>query len=194
MVARTDKPKRKGLSKPPKPPFQPIRPEQVTDGRVGMAHERLIGRVVSRWAKLENAMNDLILNIIGAKFEDGRLLIERLDATRLIAILRVLGERYLSEDDEPSSRSKFLDILDKIDHLRDDRNNITHGTWGEIDLVPVVMSLRAKNDDPTNITGETYPRQRMNQIADDIFGCTQVIILYFPIFDMSKKGRAATPA
>jgi hypothetical protein len=182
-----DKPKRKRLPKPPKPPFQPLRPEQVTDGRISMVHERLIGRVVSRWAKLEAAMSDLIILITGLNFEDGRLFTERQDATRLIAILRTLAERYLSDEGTPSPRSKFLDTLDKIEHLKEDRNNIVHGSWGEIDGVPIMLSLRAKNEDPKNITGETYPRHRMNGIADGISGCIQIIVIFRRIFELSRE-------
>jgi hypothetical protein len=169
------KPKRKGLPKAPKPPFQPLHADQETSSRISMVQERLIGRIVSRWSKLEALMNDLIWNITNLNIEDGRLLTERQDATRLIIILRALGGRYLTDKGTPSPRSRFFDTLDKIDQLREDRNQVAHGSWGEFDSVPIVLSLRVKSDELFKIAGETYLRQRMNKIADDIAGCTQIM-------------------
>jgi hypothetical protein len=189
----SDKPKRKGIPKPQKPPFQPLRPEQTTIGRVGMAHERFVGRVVTEWAKLEALLNDLIWTMTGLKIEDGRLLTERQDASRLIAILRGLSERYLIDEGTPSPRSRFLDALDIIDQLREDRNLIIHGAWGEVDGIPILLSLRAKPDAPANIAGETYPPSRMVKIAVDIGRCIKIMNAFLGIFESSRKKTSAEP-
>ena len=57
-----------------------------------MAHERFVGRVVTEWAKLEALLNDLIWTMTGLKIEDGRLLTERQDASRLIAMIGKIPE------------------------------------------------------------------------------------------------------
>ena len=41
-------------------PIQKIRPEQVATPRVGIGQERLIGRAVIIWARLEASLHDLI--------------------------------------------------------------------------------------------------------------------------------------
>jgi hypothetical protein len=182
-----DKRKRKGRSKPQKPPLQSLRPEQLSSGRVSMAQERFIGRVTVAWAKLEALLNDLIWAMTGLKIEDGRLLTERQDATRLLTILRALAERYLSDDGSPSPRSRFLDTLDFIDQLKDDRNAIIHGSWGELDGIPIIASLRLKTNSPSKVTSENYPAERMLKIARDIDRCKKIMGAFLNIFEAWRE-------
>jgi hypothetical protein len=168
-----DKPKRKKFV-PPKPPYQKMRPDQQAAFGVGLQHERLVGRVVIEWSRLEAVLNDLVWGFLGLSFEDGRALTGRNDASTKIALLRVLAPRHLASDDKLEA---LLLALDTIDAARDDRNFIVHGSWGQMqpEGTPLAMSLRAKSSRPDEVTGETFPPDRMRRIIVTIVRMREAI-------------------
>jgi hypothetical protein len=89
----------------------------------------------------------------------------RMEATALIRTLRELGQLKLKEKDFHA----LSVICDKIDIRRDDRNLITHGTWGREagQIEGYALSLRIKGD-PSEIVSETFSYRRMREIIADI--------------------------
>jgi hypothetical protein len=187
-----DKPKRKGIPKPPKPPIQPYRGQKVTPD-ISMSHERLIGRVVSAWAKLETVMQQLVWTLTGLSFEDGRTLTGRQGPDWLIAVLRSLAERYISDEGNPSQRHKLLDILDIVDQRRVDRNDVVHGSWGRMDGAHIVGSLRSKTPDLSNVTTETFNAARLRAIVDDINRCGAFIYVLTELLEASRETPPGPP-
>ncbi len=163
MAKDIPKPTRK--PRPPKPAAIPVRDDQISDYHIGLVQERLIGRVVTQWSKLEAALAELLWRFLELSFEDGRLITERMDPSRLIALLRVLAPRKLDGD----NLQELSNLLAEADELRDDRNFIIHGTWGTIypEGDAVSLSLRAKSN-PGDITAEHFPHGRMRKITADI--------------------------
>ena len=103
-------------------------------------------------------INDMIWVITGLGLENGRILTERNDATRQITILLALVERNIAEDKHPNgNKEKLLRTLDQIDILRENRNAIIHGSWGEIDGVPVTASLRFKSSNLSEVVMRGLP-------------------------------------
>jgi hypothetical protein len=150
--------------RPQKPPILPARADHVINPTIGLIQEKLIGRAVVEWAKLEACMGDAIQKMLGLDFEYGRIVTGRLDATNLIRMLREVGNLYFEEADFHSLST----ICDKIDMRREDRNLIVHGTWGRSDdnTAPMALSLRIKGD-PSEIVSETFPGERMKAIIAD---------------------------
>jgi hypothetical protein len=177
-----DKPKRKRFV-PPKPPFQAMQPHHKTVFGVGMQHERLVGRVTIEWTRLENVLNDLLWRFLNLSFEDGRVLTGRADAATKITVLRAIAPRHLANDDKLEA---LLLGLDAIDGLRDDRNFIVHGAWGRLnpESVPLAMSLRAKSK-PDEITGETFPADRMYTLVTLITKMREMLVLLLNEIDAS---------
>jgi hypothetical protein len=105
-------------------------------------------------------MNELIMRFTGMSFEDGRL-----DPSRSIALLRVLGPRKLKDE----RLRTLVDLLTTADQLRDDRNFIVHGVWAILDPeeVPTVSSLRTKSE-PDQVVTENFPHSRMLAIIREI--------------------------
>lgn len=171
-----DKPKRKKFI-PPKPPFKQMRPDQEAAFGVGMQHERLVGRAIIEWARLEAVLNDLIWVFLGLSFEDGRVLTGRADATSKITILRSIAPRHLNDADKLEA---LLLALDAIDASRDDRNFIAHGSWGTIapEHVPFAASLRSKSK-PEEVTGESFPPSRMYKIIRIIMEMRRMLALLY---------------
>ena len=85
MPKDTSKPTRK--PRPPKPPITPLRSDQTTRPEVGLVQQRLIGRVLIEWTKLEGCLADVLWQFTGLTFEDGRLFTEGMDPARLIVLL-----------------------------------------------------------------------------------------------------------
>jgi hypothetical protein len=132
---------------------------------IGPPEEILIGRVVWQWTRLENCMNELIMRFTGISFEDGRLFTERMDPSRAISLLRILGPRKL----EAERLQILVDLLTTADQLRDDRNFIVHGVWAILDPegVPTASSLRSKSE-ADQVVAESFPHSRMWEIIKAI--------------------------
>lgn len=94
--------------------------------------------------ELEACLADVLWQFVGLKFEDGRLFTERMDASRLIVLLRTLAPRNL----EGQLLQDFINALAVADELRGDRNFIVRGSCAFLDPpgVPVAASLREKSE------------------------------------------------
>jgi hypothetical protein len=149
-----------------KPPFYPFATPRVT-----MMQERLIGRVVVVWAKLEGMLNDLIWVIQGKEMADGRTETDRMQITRLIETLRNLVRDVLVPEAMLDESTRTTALLDEIDNIKKQRNLIIHGMWGEIHGIAAVGSLRAKTDDPNNVVYEYWPPTSMIAFADQTARC-----------------------
>ena len=158
-----DKPKRKKFILP-KPLTAPMRPDQFAAPCVGMAHEKLVGRLVIEWARLEAVLNDLIWIFLDLSFEDGRAVTGRADASTKIALLRVIAPRHLVSADQLEA---LLIGLDTIESLREDRNFIMHGSWGRLfpEGVPIAASIRAKSE-ANEIISQTFTPSRMRTMIE----------------------------
>jgi hypothetical protein len=129
-----------------------------------MRFERLIGRAVTAWSKLEACMEDFIWSLLNVPIEQGRIVTLRTDAVGKIRMLRGLGELVLTE----AQFHKLSPTLDEIDVLRDDRNSIIHGTWGRVSPsgVHVCLSLRPRGLAPDQVVSETFPETRLRAMID----------------------------
>jgi hypothetical protein len=140
-----------------------------------MHHERLVGRVVIEWSRLEAVLNDLIWCFLNVVFEDGRSLTGRADAGTKITLLRAIAPQHLSDDDKLEA---LLLVLDMVDASRDDRNFIVHGSWGRLapEGIPLAASIRIKSK-PDEVIAETFPPKRMRDIADNIVRMRKMLVL-----------------
>ena len=152
--------------RPQKPPVLPPKPGQAVNPTISMKTERLIGRFVVAWSKLEACMDDFIWALLAVPIEQGRIITVRMDAVRKIQTLRQLGGLVLAE----TVFHQLSPILDQIDILRDDRNLIVHGTWGR--QLPendnVVVPLKPEALEPDQVVSETFPDSRLRIAIDGI--------------------------
>ena len=148
----------------PKPPFKPLQDYHEVVPGIGLIQEKLIGRFVVEFSKLEAGLNDMIWLLLDLDMSDGRVLTQRSDATTKINILRAIVPRYLEGKDLETT----LEALTRLDDVRDDRNFIIHGTWGSLHPtgVAIALSLRAKSETPDLITAETFPHARMRKLIN----------------------------
>lgn len=154
------------IPRPQKPPVLPALENQIVDPTISMLTERLIGRAMVAWAKLENCMDDFIWALLAVPIEQGRVLTVRMDAVRKIQTLRRLGELVL-----PTEKFYLLSpILDRVDILREERNLIGHGSWGRsgYDKVTVVVSLKPEALKADEAVSETFPDSRLRAVIDGI--------------------------
>jgi hypothetical protein len=172
--------------RPKKPLIQPAVPgdEELASAYIGLIQEKLIGRAVVEWAKLEACMGDAISRLFGLEFEYAKLIVSRMDATALIKMLRDVGTLRLLQKDF----HKLSVICDKIDILREDRNLIVHGSWGRArDGTPHVLSIRIKGLEPTDVVSETFPDSRMRTLIQAISGLKWELIRLLKLDALPKK-------
>jgi hypothetical protein len=157
----------------PKVPRDPPRKGEDAIAEIGLIQEKLIGRVVVQWSKIEAGLDNLIWAMLSLTIEDGRILTTRLDAQTKIAMLRKLAPRYMTGD----PLDKLLKAFELADDIRDDRNFIVHGTWGTLlpERQPISLSIRGKAG-PGEIKSELFPHSRMRTIIRDIFLVKQALI------------------
>jgi hypothetical protein len=153
--------------RPEKPPIQPHNPNHVMRTTITLGQERLIGRLIVAWSKLEAAMEDYIWALLGVEIDYGRVVTAKLDASSRIQMIASLA--LLEYPKEKSDEVK--ELMSQIDILRDDRNFVMHGSWGMLDVwsgqlaqtVPVALSVRIKHD-PLLVVGESFPETRMHAL------------------------------
>jgi hypothetical protein len=158
-------PKPPKTPRPTKPPMLPPRENDQLNLTIGLIHEKLIGRVVMEWSRIEEVMGEFIWFLLKLEVDYGRVVTTRLDATIKIKMLRELGELRLRE----THFHELSQILDHIDILRDDRNFIVHGIWGRnLQSIPIALSLRPKPLAPGLIVSEEFSGKRMRDIVHGI--------------------------
>jgi hypothetical protein len=154
--------------RPQKPPILPPDATIEHNPTVSLQYERLIGRAIIAWSKLEACMEDFIWSLLKIDLEQGRVITGRVDAVGKIRMLRELGRLELPE----LMFHRLSPALDEIDVLRDDRNFIAHGSWGRTkyrgEWVHVCLSLRPKSPTPDVVVSESFPEIRMRAIIDGI--------------------------
>ena len=158
------KPKRARVPRPVRLPPTLLRIEQTVTGFVPVWHQKLVGRVVIEWAKLEALMKDFIRILLQLDIDDARIVLGPMEVSRLIQILRDLGARYLL----PKDAERLVTSLEHIDQRRVERNDIVHGSWGMVDGTPVSASLKSKSEIPEKIVVVHFPRETMHWIVNNI--------------------------
>jgi hypothetical protein len=162
----------KHKSKPPrrprrtKPPVEPIGDNPQYNPEVSLQQLRLIGRVIVRWGKMEAALDDLIWHLLDLHPDIGRLLTNKMDASRKIQLIRTLAEICMPQD----MFFALSPVLDDIDVLREDRNFIAHANWFTSlapKYEPMAMSIREKAA-PGQVVSESFGDKRMWAIARGI--------------------------
>jgi hypothetical protein len=139
---------------------------------VSLLQEKLIGRAIVEFSRLEQALSHMIWHLLKLQMKDGRLITTRMDAQTKIAMLYVLVPRYF----DTAKQRAALAVLDVAEIIREDRNFIAHGLWGTLmpDNVPMVASVRPKSD-PDNIISEAFPAERMRSIISSTKKMTGIL-------------------
>src|SRR5665213_3418992 len=86
------------ITRPTKPPLILLPEGDTLIGDVGLIHEKLVGRTVIAWAKLEAAMGDLVWFMLGVNMDVGRFVTSRMEANSIIRMLRDIAPIKLTEE------------------------------------------------------------------------------------------------
>jgi hypothetical protein len=79
-----------------KPTPLPAKAGQSLDGLVSLIQEKLIGRTIVSWSKLEAAIDQTIWRFLNLEMENGRKFTTPMNAERKVVFLRLLAETYLN--------------------------------------------------------------------------------------------------
>ena len=140
---------------------------------------RNIGAVVVAWAKLENAINDLIWVINGVGIVSGRLETQNLDLTKLLSSLQNAISTNMSGGSLRNERKSITDVIKTVNNYKYDRNSIVHGTWGRYKHIHGVCSLRFERKSDEFVTFEEFDLDRLRAIeriaVDGAKNCRAII-------------------
>jgi hypothetical protein len=131
--------------RPKKLPITPGIPSVPVQDTIPLSHERLIGRFVVAWAKLEGSLDDLIWHFLDVPLEYGRIITSRMEAATKLQTIKFLASTSFGRFSPDLLMKDYCDeIMEQINILREDRNMVIHGTWGRIAprFVPMTLSLR----------------------------------------------------
>ncbi len=174
------------MAKRVRPPMQDLGEDFGARYGVSCQHERLVGRLIIEWSRLEAIMQEVIWTILDIKWEDGRAITQAMDATRKLQLLRSFSKRHL----EGKRLENLTAILDCIELYQEDRNVVAHSTWGTLIETgePIAMSLRRKSQ-PDQVVTEGFPAPRMYSIIEGIKDCRDYLILWRETHESSHERR-----
>lgn len=155
--------------RPDKLPIKPMAPGAPVLDTVPMSHERLLGRFVVEWAKLENTMDDLIWQFFDLPIEFGRVITSKMDANSKVQMLKTLCNTSFGHSSPDYMMTSYInELTSEISILRESRNLAVHGTWGRNhpSFTPMALSLRIK-DNPSTVVAEDFPERRMRDMITD---------------------------
>lgn len=150
----------------PPPNSGPISPN------VSQNQLQLIGAVAVAWAKLENALNDLTWTVQSRRLGDGRAETEDLQITKLLTALKNAMQKHLSGLQFAQERKSIHNLISFVSKTKHERNIVIHGTWASLGSMPIVGSLRVETPDPSLVTFEHYPQERMESIEQYALSAT----------------------
>ena len=107
----------------------------------------------------------------GKGLAEGREETEKHLVGRLLKELRKIGNKSSTKSVSTEIRLAVLAVAGAIKALSEDRNLIVHGTWGELDGVPSVGSLRPETIDRDHVTFESFPPGRLHDFIRDVTVC-----------------------
>jgi hypothetical protein len=115
-----------------------------------------IANAVVSFAKLEMAVEELIWELVGLSFAHGRML-TRMDTRPKFELVKKLLLELV-----PPERRKTLapNIWKAIEDLREDRNDIVHGTWVIFNGQPALVSHRYSAP-PDEVGTKLFPIERL---------------------------------
>jgi hypothetical protein len=169
-------------------PIEKIGSEQIPTPRVGIGQERLIGRAVIIWARLEASLHDLIWTVQGKGLAEGREETEKHMVGCLLKELRKIGSGSSTETVSTEIRMAVLVVAGAVKALSEDRNLIVHGTWGELDGVPTVGSLQLETIDRNEVTFESFPPDRLRDFIRDVTACRDQAMAIIGEVESSRRG------
>ncbi len=144
-------------------------------------HQRLVGLIITEWARLENVLNYVLWSYLGVSQKTGRRLTSDLPAASLIPILKAVAAEKLSR----SKSAKLKTMLDKAEHFRKERNDMAHATWqipdpgGSPYLSIGEVTKRGRFD----LRSREFRIPGMRKQADNIRGLTEDLIDFFDDLD-----------
>ncbi len=86
---------------------------------------REIGRIITRWAYLENCIQLTLCNLVGLREEEGRLVLQKAGLNDQLDVIADLAHLYRLKVDKAALKRMKGDIKKTIEF----RNVVAHGAW-----------------------------------------------------------------
>ena len=127
-----------------------------------------IADVVIAFSFMDSAAEQLIWQLCGLSFDDGRLL-TTMEARPKFNVLKQLVVRHKLTLANPALPDSFWESMDK---LREYRNQVAHGQWAMVDeKIPVTASFRIIDKQTGAIIADAFSIERLEAIARQCERC-----------------------
>jgi hypothetical protein len=166
---RVRRPKKRQPQPSNKPKLVTLPQNTYPDLNISLQHERLVGRFVMTWAKIEGLIHQLIWQLLHLDFEDGKVVTARNDVEANMTALRNIAARKLPA----TTTEALLPLLDQVRDLQQTRNTIVHSQWITLQpmSVPTAMSIRKKALSLDSVMSEIFPTSAMYELIDKTQKC-----------------------
>ena len=137
-----------------------------------------LGQFMTAWSQVESIIRFLFAELCGAKHEPARIILDEVQATDRIIILRRLAA--IADD---ATRRSLEPLISQADTLSKRRNRIVHAGWGRLTGARARFWHGLTIADFTEIHGDTPKGQSLR--TKSIFTINDIVVL---------TGKAATLA
>lgn len=103
-----------------------------------------VGMVACQWASLEDLLDHLIAHVNG-----GPALNSNGGPLSLSGRIRLLRQIIGGEVTQPLKQAAFIQVVDQIHSLQDERDRVIHHVWSDTDGKKTLFDWRAKNRKPS---------------------------------------------
>jgi hypothetical protein len=117
-----------------------------------------LGKIVTQWAALESWIAMLLGTLMNADLGASSYLTNSVSAALQIKCLRALLSVHAHK--EPATKD-VVDLLDRADEMRTERNELMHGLWHTNGCAPMTALINTTNLDRAEII-----RDRLVTVAD----------------------------
>jgi hypothetical protein len=136
--------------------FVPINASEVSMEIPGSIR-RLIGHAIIEFSRLETISEHILWDLLGLQYDDARLLISRIEASKKFQILRDILERRYPDAKTVAPKDS---IWRAITVVTEARNKVAHGHWVMVKGRPFILSHRWKGPSDM-VMGEPFPYERL---------------------------------
>ncbi|MCG8356991.1 MAG: hypothetical protein MI920_15605 [Kiloniellales bacterium] len=139
-------------------------------------HLRLIGLVISEWARLESVLDLALWAFLGTTQRHGRALTSQVSPRNRIPLLKEVASKSLRLDDYDT----FVRMVDDAAHYLTERNCLAHAVWTLRDDggSPYIGFAAITKPGAFEVEREPFKIPRMRKNAKNIRELTQKLMLF----------------
>lgn len=156
------------MGDPQQPTERQMTQQEIDQGAISLdlpdSVKIFIGNAIIKFSHMEVVVTELIWELAGLTFEDGRAITKNMQTKGKFQLARELCDSYNVLFPSPSFSDKTF--WNAINDIIDERNIVAHSLWAiHENNVPICLSMKTKTTIKNHIYVEVFPLDRINLIA-----------------------------